>query len=108
MSYKMFQHLTSVPELLHMSIIEPMKDESYGRHRYIFDYEDEYSIIEKCDTLFIWEAICHNLRHVKREEIKNIIHTRSQHGREFTNSNTHFSAQLKELFTSLILPYLPN
>lgn len=67
MSHKMFQHLTRVLESLHMSIIGLMQDDSYGGQRYIFYYDDNYSRLEKCDTLFVCEALFHR---IQREKVK--------------------------------------
>lgn len=79
-----------IMELLHMDLMGPMQIESVGGKKYIFVCVDDFSrytwidlIREKSDTFNVFEKLCLRLQNEKR---CNIIRIRSDHCKEFQNS----------------------
>lgn len=66
MSYKMFQHLTHVPESLQMDLIGIIQDDNLEEKRYVCVYYDDYSKIEfireKPHNSFAFKVLCHHLQ----------------------------------------------
>ena len=94
-----------VLELLYMDLMGPMQRESLGGEKYVFIVGDDFSrfiwikfLRAKSDTTKVCISLCLSLH---REQGKNIVRIRSDHGKEFENEELNSFCEAEVFIMSI-------